>query len=310
MLKKSIAILLSVSILCCFCACTQTPEDTTTDTTSENQLETTQNSGSTPDIYIDNNVDVENKIENDNNTTKQKNTTKYTQPNNQKQTTKKSTTTNRQTTHSYQTKHSHSFSSANCTTPKKCYCGATSGSALGHSYSAATCFSPKTCNRCGATSGSALGHNYKNNKCTRCGKTDPNLLPVGLDKLTVIDQNNYTYQNKPFIDSFGNTYNGVHFYEDTFSSTYSMHNLNGQFETFTGSIVASPETEPGRSFSIGIYVDDELKYSKTGFSKITGKIDFSISVKNGKILTIKVSTEQNGATWHEEVGIVNATLSK
>ena len=76
--------------------------------------------------------------------------------------------------------HTHSYSSATCTSPKKCSCGATSGSALGHSYSSATCTSPAKCSRCGATSGTSLGHNYFYSyeaahphkgytKCSRCG---------------------------------------------------------------------------------------------------------------------------------------------
>lgn len=42
-----------------------------------------------------------------------------------------------------------------------------------HSFSAATCTSPKKCS-CGATSGSALGHNYVSGVCTRCNAKDPN----------------------------------------------------------------------------------------------------------------------------------------
>lgn len=37
-----------------------------------------------------------------------------------------------------------------------------------------------------------------------------------------------------------------------------------------------------------IYVDNVLKFSKTGYSKITGKIDFNVNVKNGQTLKIAV----------------------
>ena len=105
--------------------------------------------------------------------------------------------------------HIHSYSAATCTSPKKCSCGKTSGSALGHNYdssgrctrcgattgsssggsssggsssshvhtySAATCTSPKKCTTCGAMTGSALGHNYTVSSstsatCTSAGST-------------------------------------------------------------------------------------------------------------------------------------------
>ncbi len=44
-----------------------------------------------------------------------------------------------------------------------------------HSYSGATCTTPAKCS-CGATSGSALGHSYSNGKCTRCSFTDINYV--------------------------------------------------------------------------------------------------------------------------------------
>ena len=36
-----------------------------------------------------------------------------------------------------------------------------------------------------------------------------------------------------------------------------------------------------------IYVDNVLKFSKTGYSKFTGKFDFNVNVKNGQTLKIE-----------------------
>ena len=69
--------------------------------------------------------------------------------------------------------HTHSFSSATCTAPKTCSCGATEGEANGHNWKDATCSDPKTCTVCGTTSGLTAGHNFYNGKCTTCGKADP-----------------------------------------------------------------------------------------------------------------------------------------
>ena len=52
--------------------------------------------------------------------------------------------------------HTHSFSSATCTAPKTCSCGATEGEANGHNWKDATYTSPKTCTVCGTTVGTPL----------------------------------------------------------------------------------------------------------------------------------------------------------
>ena len=65
--------------------------------------------------------------------------------------------------------HVHSFSAATCTSPQKCSCGATNGSALGHRWQEATCKSPKKCSVCGVTEGSIGTHKYVNGVCAYCG---------------------------------------------------------------------------------------------------------------------------------------------
>lgn len=65
--------------------------------------------------------------------------------------------------------HTHSYSSATCTEPAKCSCGATNSNALGHKWQEATCKAPKTCSVCKITEGSTAAHNYVNGKCTVCG---------------------------------------------------------------------------------------------------------------------------------------------
>lgn len=86
--------------------------------------------------------------------------------------------------------HTHSYSSATCTTPAKCSCGVTNGSALGHSYSNATCTEAKKCSRCGSTSGSALGHKWTNATCTTpqtcsvCKVTEGNKLEHVVEGIT------------------------------------------------------------------------------------------------------------------------------
>lgn len=302
MLKKFISLLLACCILFCLTACGTTETNSNaTNTSSESQKDdTTQSTYKPTPTEAKNNESASNiETSEENNTVQEKPVPSQTKP----------TSTVNQSTHT------HSYSNATCTSPKKCYCGATSGKALGHQFSSATCTSPKTCSKCGTTNGSALGHNYVNNKCSRCGKTDPDSLPVGLNKLFLIDSYEYQYKSGSFTDSFGNHYDGAHHYTNLYKAIdgkepSSQFNLNGKYKLFTGSIVASTTTNPNWTYYIHIYVDDVLKFSKTGFSKTSGKIDFKVNVTNGQTLKITAGVEGRWGDVDEEICIVNAKLFK
>lgn len=313
MSKKLISLLLAVCMLFCLSACGTTQTDSNpTNTPSESQTESENNNVSTNDEISTNN-----------------DTTQEQKPSNQS---KPTSTTN-------QTTHTHSYSNATCTSPKKCSCGATagtalghqfssatctspkicsrcgttSGNALGHSYSAANCNSPKTCTRCGQTSGGALGHNYVNNKCSRCGKVDPDSLPVGLDKLVVIDcksdfVSRYKYDKGALTDSFGRNYMGYHYFP-AWPDMYAIYHLDSKYSKLSLDIVATDSMESGAEATIGIYVDDVLKYSKSNFLRTTGKVHVDLDVKNGEKLEIKVTSTSNGDKC-ARVAIVNAQLTK
>ncbi len=210
----------------------------------------------------------------------------------------------------------HQFSSATCTSPQICdRCGEINGTELGHDYSEATCLLPKTCMRCNQTEGEALGHEYVENKCSRCEAVDPESLPVGLERLTVIDSSNdwmagYYFVNNSVTDSFGNTYDKWHKYTYYGSgTTYATYNLNNDYSVFSGSLIATPDTKSKKSYTIKIYADDVLKFSKTGYTKTTGKVEFLIDVKGCTKLTIETVSEQVETTT-SCLGIVNAQLTK
>lgn len=140
------------------------------------------------------------------------------------------------------------------------------------------------------------------------------LKPIALNRLILIDSKHYEYIDREFKDSFGNSYYGVHYYTDLFNSLnngqmpHSTHNLNGQYSTFSGSIVASETTNPDWTYYVNIYVDDTLVFSKTGYSKTTGKVDFEVDVTNGQKLEISMGVEGSWGDYDEELGIVNCIL--
>ncbi len=304
MFKKTVSIFLSISMIVCLSACG-----------NEDKLnEPTGNESS-----------ISQTIEETTNNDDLSESTSTTKPDNHQDTSNNQTINSQSTpshTHSYfnatctspkkcscgataGTALGHNFSNATCTSPKICSrCGATSGSSLGHSYSNATCTSPKTCRRCGNTNGNALGHNYVNNKCSRCGKVNPESLPVGLENLYVIDSNsNYSFKNETIKDSFGNSYFGYHRFKEVGNTAYAIFNLNYKYAKFSADIITD-----SNDATFSIYVDNVLKYQTKGFNKLSGPVHFEIDVKNGQQL--KVIATENIYSWDVAGCLVNAQLTK
>lgn len=308
----------------CLSACGTTETSSNpTNTPSESQTDMPQNTDEITSAEPDNSQVSSNTEETKENDTQTQNPVSQSKPTN---------TTNPPT-------HTHSYSNATCTSPKKCSCGATagtalghqfssatctspqicsrcgntSGNALGHNYSAANCNSPKTCTRCGQTSGSALGHNYVNNKCSRCGKVDPDSLPVGLDKVVVIDSKDCTSNSGTLTDSFGNTYNkSIQFnvWDDIYSAgyydegySYSLYNLSNKYRKFNATVAVPKQAASNANFKICIYLNDDNKpiYTKQNFNKTTAPFNIAIDVSNASKMRIEVYMEGIG---HEVDAII------
>lgn len=104
--------------------------------------------------------------------------------NNHTKTTESNESIYTQTTESKPT-HQHSYVSkvikqATCTSTGtkeyRCSCGESYTETIdrtSHSYSSATCTSAKKCTVCGATLGEPLGHSFSNGYCTRCNTAAP-----------------------------------------------------------------------------------------------------------------------------------------
>lgn len=337
--NKLISLLLAVCMLMCLAACGEkgtnndvkndvsepkTDISQTVDDAQQNETTDGQISSITENIPDDNNVQSQVPSENKPVTQPQINSTQ----------TQSGGTSN-------QTTHKHSYSSATCTSPKTCSCGETAGTALGHQFStatctspqicsrcgnqggkalghqfsAATCTSPKVCTRCSITQGGALGHNYVNNKCSRCQKVDPESLPVKLKDIPTISVDPagwYSYSDNLVKDSYGNTYSGYHSLSANGLGTLTVdYNLSGKYRNFSCDLVAPEYLEVDGKLDIQFYVDGNLVYYKSDYTKTTGRIHIDFSVAGGQRLAVKVTKTEGGLKGHgRSLLLVNAQLKK
>lgn len=132
------------------------------------------------------------------------------------------------------------------------------------------------------------------------------MRPDNLSDLVVIDSKNYDYKSDMYMDSFGNTYDGRHFFSAGYDA-YAVYNLNEKYTTFAGSIVADKDTDSGAVMDIMIYLDDKLVYSKTGYDKRTGEVPFSVDVRGATKLTIQTKADYSSRRYFS---IVNAVLEQ
>ncbi len=192
----------------------------------------------------------------------------------------------------------HDYGDATCTEAAKCSrCGEAKGEALGHDLSEATCTDVPVCSRCNETVGEPLGHDFVDGTCTRCAAPDPDVAPVPLSDLHVIDSGYYKYKNEEVIDSFGNEYSVHHNYVvgnlSINPAAYSIHNLRGEYKTFKGSIAAWCDVSSEMEVDITIYLDDKVVFEIEKLKKTTEKIDFSIDVTGGTQLKIYIHPSYN-----------------
>lgn len=163
-MKKIISLLLVIMIVLFISACggneTATDNDNGSSTT-QNQTDVTDTS-STEQSTDTTSSDIDNNGNTDDTDVSSSTASK---PNTAEPDASKPTTTEPESTKPSTPTHTHSYSGATCTSPEKCSCGATNGSALGHNYNSATCTEAKKCSRCGVTEGNALGHEWQDATC-------------------------------------------------------------------------------------------------------------------------------------------------
>lgn len=129
-----------------------------------------------------------------------------------------------------------------------------------------------------------------------------------LREQVVIDSSGYSSYNTLSIDSFGKLHSGTERF-DASNNSYVLYNLNKNFVTLKGSVVAFPRTNNDASLSLKIYRDNETTpvFSVTNFTKSTKTEPFTIDVTNVQVL--KIETSNAGAYNNGLIYIVDDFLS-
>lgn len=179
--------------------------------------------------------------------------TKPTTPSKPAETTSKNenasqTTTNTKPSEGTQT-HTHEFSDATCTTPQKCSCGETNGSALGHKWQDATCKAPKTCTVCKITEGTIGEHKYTNGKCIYCGEKQIINPKIGLKT----NGSYYEVSN----DGDGNYTLVIYKFQNSSVSTVGVYHTNQEWKEEDGDTI----TYKGKTYYSGGFGGPEPEYT-------------------------------------------------
>lgn len=107
--------------------------------------------------------------------------------------------------------HTHEFSAATCTSPQKCSCGETKGSASGHKWQDANCKTPKTCSVCKVIDGAIGTHVIENGLCKFCSQPivvspknfDKTKTYVHITKVADFETDRYVFTDVISVDSIG-----------------------------------------------------------------------------------------------------------
>ena len=131
---------------------------------------------------------------------------------------------------------------------------------------------------------------------------------VKLSTIWVIDSGGrYPYRYYPGIhtDSFGSINDGAHHFDGS-GGAFAIYNLNSQFTSFSGLIVANQNTGSEASLTIEIRGDGSLLFIKRDFTRRTGAVEFDVDVSG--VTQLEVRTSNQGRYPHGHISIVNALL--
>lgn len=132
--------------------------------------------------------------------------------------------------------------------------------------------------------------------------------------ISIVDMHEKDSQNceiitDSIVDSYyGKTYKSNILRMDATNWAYIEYDLDGQFSAFSGTLIASDRTGRGASMNIAIFVDGELKWSFSEFTRQNKHEEIDINLDGAK--TISIKTSNSGETPYGWIFFVNSKFSK
>lgn len=132
--------------------------------------------------------------------------------------------------------------------------------------------------------------------------------PVPFSALNVVDSVNYSYKEGEFTDAYGNIHeDGAYVFDASYSDAYAVYNLGGEYNFTELSLIATPDTSSDSSFTVRVYLDDELIEEITDFRKTSSKQIISFDATDAEKLEIRID---NCETGYSRIAVVETQTEK
>lgn len=115
-----------------------------------------------------------------------------------------------------------------------------------------------------------------------------------LNDVVLVDSQHYEASVELLRDSYGDLHSGEHRFNALYDG-YALYNINGEYETFSGTIAAYAGAKAEALMNVTIYLNNDPVYYQYNVSKIDEPISFSLDVTG--IKTIKIETSYS-SEWN------------
>ncbi len=125
-----------------------------------------------------------------------------------------------------------------------------------------------------------------------------NTLEKTLKNIQIVNKDSRFEELKPYIDSYGNSYDIAHRLSGNFSGGFVVYDLQGNYTTFTGDVVAYTENSPIVYLKINVYKNnDEFIETVTGINKSQVAIEigpYDVTGADNIRFDVEIDDEKSG----------------
>ena len=117
-----------------------------------------------------------------------------------------------------------------------------------------------------------------------------------------------TFTQDSITDSYGNEYSSNVFGFDSDDKAYVCYELKGQYLSFTGTLLASTETDSSAKMHFAIFADGEEVFTVTNYTRQKEAVEISLDLTGVNVLEFKSRDISN--SWNGYLYIAGGTFSR